>query len=244
MVSLFYFHLLSMKTTADDKLSIKAWAEDDRPREKMMMKGRGVLTNAELIAILIASGTRDSSAVDLAKQILASVGNDLGKLGKLSIADLMKFRGIGKAKAIAIAAALELGRRRSASTEIQDEQISSSEASFRLLYPLLADLDHEEFIVILMRRNNTLIDTVRISQGGVSGTVVDAKLVFKPAIEKLASCIILAHNHPSGNLTPSQSDIRLTKSLVQMGAMLEISVLDHIIVAGDKYTSFADSGII
>ncbi|GAB5539408.1 MAG: DNA repair protein RadC [Salibacteraceae bacterium] len=243
-MSLFYFHPFSMGTTADDKLSIKAWAEDDRPREKMLLKGRGVLTNAELIAILIASGTREESAVDLAKRILSSVGNDLGKLGKLSVSDLMKFRGIGKAKAISISAALELGRRRSASSEVQDEQITSSKASFKLLYPLLADLDHEQFIVVLLRRNNTLIETVRVSQGGVSGTIVDAKLVFKPAIEKLASCIILAHNHPSGNLTPSQSDIRLTKSLVEMGSILEISVLDHIIVAGDKYTSFADSGLI
>jgi len=202
------------------------------------------LSDAELIAILIGSGTKNESAVDLAKRILASVNNDLNMLGQLGVSDLIKFKGIGEARAITIVAALELGRRRKSSMQSKTEKITSSIDSFNALYPYLADLDHEQFYVLLLRRNNSVIDTIRISQGGVSGTVVDPRLVFKPAIDKLASAIILAHNHPSGNLNPSQSDMKITKSLVEAGKILEISVLDHIIIVGKEYTSFADEGLL
>ena len=226
------------------KLSIKSWAEDDRPREKMMKKGRSVLTNAELLGILIGSGVQNESAVDIAKRILASVNNDVNKLGRLSLSDLKKFKGIGEARAIAISAALEIGRRRQSSKSEIAKQITSSKDSFDVLYPFLADLDHEQFYVLLLNRSNIVIDAIRISQGGVAGTVADAKLIFKSAIDKLASSIIIAHNHPSGNLNPSQADIQLTKSIKQAGVFLEISILDHIIIAGESYFSFADDGIL
>ena len=233
-----------MNSDTKSSLSIKSWSVDDRPREKLRDKGRSVLSDAELIAILIGSGTKNESAVDLAKRILASVTNDLNMLGQLGVSDLIKFKGIGEARAITIVAALELGRRRKSSMQSKTEKITSSTDSFNALYPYLADLDHEQFYVLLLRRNNSVIDTIRISQGGVSGTVVDPRLVFKPAIDKLASAIILAHNHPSGNLNPSQSDMKITKSLVEAGKILEISVLDHIIIAGKEYTSFADEGLL
>ncbi len=225
-------------------LSIKAWAEDDRPREKMIQKGRDVLSNAELIAILIGSGSRNESAVDLSKRILSAVGNDLHLLSSLSIKDLTAFKGIGEAKAVTIAAALELGRRRKAAEIKEAVKISSSKHAFDVLYPYLSDLDHEQFYVVLLRRNNTVIDTVRISQGGVTGTVVDARIIFKAAIEKLASSIVLAHNHPSGNLSPSQADIRLTDQLTQGAKLLDIIVMDHLILAGQSYYSFADENMI
>lgn len=228
----------------EQSLSIKSWAEDDRPREKMLQKGRSVLTDAELIAILIGSGSRNESAVELAKRILLSVQNDLNHLGSLSIKDLMKFKGIGEAKAISIAAALELGRRRKFAEPQKQLRISSSNDAFDALYPFLADLQYEEFYALLLRRNNTVIETIRISQGGVSGTVVDAKMIFAAALDKMASSVILAHNHPSGNLSPSQADIRLTKQLVQGGKLLDISVVDHLILAGKSYYSFADEGMM
>lgn len=226
------------------KLSIKTWAEDDRPREKMLQKGRSVLTNAELIAILIGSGNRDESAVDLAKRILTSVDNDLNKLGHLSLRDLMKFKGIGAAKAIGIAAALELGRRRKDAGVNQVLKVTNSKEAFEILYPYLADLDHEQFYVLMLNRNNKVIEVVKISQGGVSGTVADNKLIFKSAIERLACSMIVAHNHPSDNLQPSDADIQLTKGLKDAGDLLEIPVLDHLIVAGKSYFSFADEGLM
>ena len=210
----------------------------------MMKKGRSVLTNAELLGILIGSGVQNESAVDIAKRILASVNNDVNKLGRLSLSDLKKFKGIGEARAIAISAALEIGRRRQSSKSEIAKQITSSKDSFDVLYPFLADLDHEQFYVLLLNRSNIVIDAIRISQGGVAGTVADAKLIFKSAIDKLASSIIIAHNHPSGNLNPSQADRQLTKSIKQAGVFLEISILDHIIIAGESYFSFADDGIL
>lgn len=228
----------------NNSLSIKSWAEDDRPREKMLQKGRSVLTDAELIAILIGSGSREESAVELSKRILASVDNDLNQLGSLTIKELIRFKGIGEAKAISIAAALELGRRRKFSEVKKQVKINSSQSAFDVLYPYLADLQYEEFYALLLRRNNTVIDAVRISQGGVSGTVVDAKMVFGPALDKLASSLILAHNHPSGNLSPSQADIRLTKQLAAGGKLLDVSVVDHLIIAGKSYYSFADEGMM
>lgn len=233
-----------MKTEVGNKLSIKSWAEDDRPREKMLQKGRAVLTNAELLGILIGSGNRNESAVDLAKRILVSVDNDLNKLGMLGISDLVKFKGIGTAKAVNIASALELGRRRQSTETKQAKQITSSKDSYDVLYPMLADLNHEQFFVLLLNRSNRVIDLVKISQGGVAGTVADSKLIFKVALEKLASAIIISHNHPSGNLKPSKADIQLTQRIKEAGAVLDIQVLDHLIIADDGYFSFADDGLL
>jgi len=224
------------------KLSITAWAEEDRPREKMMALGHQALSNAELIAILISSGSRNETAVDLSKRILESVSNDLNQLGRISLSALQRFKGIGEAKAIAIAAAMELGRRRQL-TSIKDRpQIRSSKDAFDVLAPILSDLPHEEFWILLLDRNNKVMSKEKISTGGVSGTVVDAKLVFRPALEKLASSIILFHNHPSGNLMPSQADLQLTQKIKKAGMSLDLQVLDHLIVSELGFYSFADEG--
>ena len=224
--------------------SIKSWAEDDRPREKLLNKGRIALTNAELVAILIGSGSKNESAVELSKRILSSVDNDLNRLGNLGISDLVKFKGIGEAKAISIVAAMEMGRRRKDSSPTEVVKITCSKDSYDVIYPFLADLDHEQFFVILLNRGNRLIDTFRISQGGVSGTVADAKLILKLGIEKLASSIILAHNHPSGNTQPSQADLKLTKNISEAAKLMDMSVIDHLIIAGQSYFSFADEGLM
>jgi DNA repair protein RadC len=224
--------------------SIKSWAEDDRPREKLLNKGRIALTNAELVAILIGSGSKNESAVELSKRILSSVDNDLNRLGNLGISDLVKFKGIGEAKAISIVAAMEMGRRRKDSSPTEVVKITCSKDSYDVIYPFLADLDHEQFFVILLNRGNRLIDTFRISQGGVSGTVADTKLILKLGIEKLASSIILAHNHPSGNTQPSQADLKLTKNISEAAKLMDMSVIDHLIIAGQSYFSFADEGLM
>lgn len=225
-------------------ISIKDWADDDRPREKLLIKGKGALSDAELIAILIASGNRDESAVDLSKRILQSLGNNLNKLAKLSVNDLMKFKGIGEAKAISIIASLELGRRRRTADVLEKENVGGSKDAFQILQLKLEDLPHEEFWIVLLNRANKVIDTKLVSRGGVSSTVVDSKVIFNFALESLASAIILAHNHPSGNLKPSNSDIRLTKKIVDAGKIMEVPVLDHIIVGDNDYFSFADEGLI
>lgn len=226
------------------KLSIKAWAEADRPREKLLEKGKAALSDAELVAILISSGNDEESAVELSRRILQAVNNDLNELGKLTVADLTKFRGIGEAKAISIIAALELGRRRKNTDATIKAKITTSTQVFEELYPVVADLPHEEFWLLLLNRGNQVIKKLNVSKGGVSQTTVDAKLIFKGAIENLASYVILCHNHPSGNLKPSDADIRLTKNLVEVGKMLEIPVLDHIIIAGKEYFSFLDEGLM
>jgi DNA repair protein RadC len=225
-------------------LSIKSWAEEDRPREKLLEKGRHILTDAELIAILIGSGTRNETAVELSKRILAHFGNNLNEIAKLTVQELMKFKGIGEAKAIAIVAALELGRRRKEGEVQKREHICMSKDVFDIFSRHFLDLPHEEFWILLLNRSNTVIRKERISMGGVSGTVVDPKIIFKIAVEHLASAIILCHNHPSGNLRPSEADVKLTKKLKEAGLMLEIPVLDHIIVTNDSFYSFADEGMI
>lgn len=225
-------------------LSIKNWAEEDRPREKLLGKGRHVLSDAELIAILIGSGSRDESAVELSKRILARHGNNLNELAKLSVNDLMKFKGVGEAKAISIVAALELGRRRKEAETQKREKINSSRDIFNYVHPQFIDLPHEEFHVLLLSRSNAVIRKEFVSRGGVSGTVVDPKIIFKIALEHLASSIILCHNHPSGNLRPSDPDISLTKKLKEAGALLEIPVLDHLIISDTGYFSFADEGLM
>ena len=193
-----------MSTAAyPNKLSIKSWAEEDRPREKLLLKGRSALSDSELIALLIGSGNRNASAVELSRDILAGVENQLGELAKLSVKDLMKFQGIGEAKAISIAAALELGRRRREEEGVRKKKITSSRDVYEVLGPRMEDLDHEEFWILLLNRANMIIGKHEISKGGVSGTVADTKIIFKLAIENLASAIILSHNHPSGNLKPS-----------------------------------------
>lgn len=229
---------------AKNNIAISSWAEEDRPREKLVLKGRQVLTNAELLAIVIGSGSKNESAVDLSKRILASVNNDLFAIGKLSIKDLMKFKGIGEAKAISIIATLELGRRRKNSEKIDSKKITSSNDAYEELKDLFSDLDHEQFWVLLLSRSNKVIAKKRISIGGVAGTVVDSKIIFKTALEHLASGIILAHNHPSGNLKPSTADITITKKIMAAGKNLDINVLDHIIVSDLGYTSLVDDGFV
>lgn len=225
-------------------MSIKAWAENDRPREKLLEKGRGVLSNAELIAILLGSGSKESSAVELAKQILNSANHDLNSLGKLSVHDLMEFRGVGEAKAISIIAAMELGRRRIAQRSSDKVKISSSKDAYELINVELEDKPFEEFWILLLNRSNRVIGKQLIGKGGVSETLADPKLIFHYALGRLASSIILAHNHPSGNIIPSQADISLTRKIKKAGDYLDISILDHIIVGDNKYYSFADQGTL
>jgi DNA repair protein RadC len=233
-----------MKMDEAKPLNIKNWAEEDRPREKLLLKGTSSLSDAELIAILIGSGTASLSAVEVGKKVMQSVENNLDALAKLSVKDLMKAKGIGEAKAISIVAALELGRRRKNTAAEERPKISTSLDALNMIKGDLMDLPHEEFWVLFLNRAHQLIRKKRVSEGGVSGTVADPKIIFKLAIEELASGIVVAHNHPSGNLTPSQSDRDLTKKLKEAGKLLEIQLLDHIIVAGQKYFSFADDGIL
>ncbi|QYJ67224.1 RadC family protein [Flavobacterium litorale] len=224
--------------------SIKHWSEDDKPREKLMQKGKATLSDAELIAILIGSGSRNESAVELSKRILASVDNNLNALGKLSIQQLMQFKGIGEAKAISIAAAMELGRRRREEAGIDLKQITSSRAVFELMQPIIGELPHEEFWIIYLNNSNKVIYKNQLSKGGITGTLVDVRIVFKTALEQNATSIILVHNHPSGQLQPSDSDKQITRQLKAAGKSLSISVLDHVIVTENGYYSFADEGIL
>lgn len=228
-----------------EKTGIKSWAEDDRPREKMREKGRQALSDAELIAILMGSGSRNLSAVDLAKQILTQYNHRLADLSRANIVDLCKsFKGVGEAKAISILAALELGRRRREEETTELKKITSSRDAYEWMNAVLADIEHEEFWILLLGRSNKVKERIRISSGGVAGTVVDQRLIFKAAIGHLASSIILCHNHPSGNLAPSEQDKALTKKLQQAGAMLDIPVIDHIIYTDESYFSFADEGLL
>jgi DNA repair protein RadC len=222
------------------KLSIKNWAEADRPREKLLEKGRQTLSDAELIAILLGSGTKELSAVELAKKILHQTGNDLNKLGKLSIKELMQHKGIGEAKAITIAAALELGRRRKDTDSKQQAVIKSSKEAYEFISPYLSDLHHEEFWAIYLSRNNTVIYQSKIGQGGINATIADIRIILKTAIEHLASGIIICHNHPSGNIKPSESDITLTQKIKEAAKLMDINLIDHIIFTDKSYFSFAD----
>jgi DNA repair protein RadC len=225
-------------------LNIKNWSPEDRPREKLLLKGISTLSDAELIAILLGSGTTTMSAVELAKRILQGVQNNLHELASVSVKDLMKIKGIGEAKAVTIVAALELGRRRKELDVLEKPRITGSKDIYELLKEHLTDLAHEEFWIVLLNRANRVIRIQQVSQGGVSGTVADPKIIFKVALGELASGLILAHNHPSGNLTASQADIDLTKKLKEAGKLLEIQVLDHLILAGQKYFSFADEAML
>ena len=226
------------------RLSIKQWAGDDRPREKLVSCGCASLSDAELIAILIGSGSRDETAVELARRMLLSFGSSLNSLGKTSVIELMQFHGIGQAKAVCISAALELGRRRKEENTAEKPCIQSSRDAFTIMQPLVGDLAHEEFWILLLNRSNRLIESVRTSQGGISGTVTDIRMILKNAILRSASSIVLCHNHPSGNLKPSSADMSITKKMNEAAMLMDIKVLDHIILADRSYFSFADEGLL
>lgn len=226
------------------KLSIKDWALEDRPREKLMYKGVKSLSTAELLAIIIGSGNRNLSAVELSKSILAQCNQDLNILSKKSIHDLIKIPGIGEAKAISIISALELGSRQKSTLNRQKQKISCSSDAFEILYPHVENLGHEEFWIIFLNQANKVLEIKNVSSGGLTGTVFDIRVIFKQAILLEATSIILCHNHPSGNLEPSGADKDITKKAVEAGKLMNISVLDHLIIADDKYLSFADDSLI
>ena len=223
---------------------IKQWAPEDRPREKLLHKGTSSLSDAELIAILLGTGTTRQSAVDLGRQLLLSANHSLDEIAKMSIAEIRKVKGIGRVKAIVIAAAMELGRRRKEVAQTDKPRITGSADAYNILRADMMDLPNEEFWVLLLNRANRVIRKKKISEGGLSGTVADPRIIYKLAVEDLACSIIVAHNHPSGNLTASQNDIELTRRLREAGKVMEIQLLDHLIIAGHKYFSFADEGLI
>ena len=224
--------------------SIKNWSQDDQPREKLLHKGKAALSDAELVAILIGSGNRQESAVDLCKRILASTNNNLSALGKLSINQLMEFKGIGEAKAISIIAALELGRRRRGEEALEKMKITSSSSVFELMQPVIGELQHEEFWIIYVNNSNKVIQKNQLSKGGITGTLVDVRLVLKNALEVGATGLILAHNHPSGTLKPSEADKQITQKLKGAAKSLDIKVLDHLIITEKAYFSFADDSLL
>lgn len=228
----------------EKEFTIKQWAKDDRPREKLVIKGMQALSDAELIAILISTGTREESAVDVSKKVLKTAKNNLNELGRLSIKDLRKIKGIGEAKAVSIVAALELGRRRKDEHVEEKMKISTSRDVYNYFQPILCDHKHEEFWILLLNRSNKIIGRKKISEGGVSGTVVDPKIIFKHAIDELATSIVLCHNHPSGVVKPSQADMQLTQKFKEAGKVLDIGVLDHIIIGEKGYYSFADENVL
>jgi len=223
---------------------IRDLAVEDRPREKCLRQGMGGLSNTELLALLIGTGTRNRSALDLARTLLSQAGNDLHQLGKMSMTELSKTSGIGEAKAIRLQACFELSRRRKSSPPAVRPRIRCSQDAYKLIEGTLSDLPHEEFWILLLNRSNQLIDQVRISQGGVSGTVTDVRLILNAAVEKLASAMILVHNHPSGSLSPSEADIKITKKIREAALLLDLSVLDHLILSDQGYLSMADDNLM
>ena len=228
-----------METT---NFPIKNWSEDDKPREKLMLKGKDVLSDAELLAILIGSGNRNESAVALSQRILAAAGN-LNSLGKMSISQLMQFKGIGEAKAITIIAALELVRRQKTEDALKLKKITSSKVVFEIMQPIIGELPHEEFWVLFLNNSSKVISKSQLSKGGITGTVVDIRLVFKLALENGATGLILCHNHPSGNFNPSDADKQITNKIKIGGEILDVKILDHLIITETKYYSFVDEGI-
>jgi DNA repair protein RadC len=228
----------------ENKYSIKQWAKDDRPREKLLLRGAENLSNSELLAILIHNGTNQKTALDLAKDILRMGKDNLHELGKLSLSELMKVKGIGEAKAITIAAALELGRRRHSGASLEKPVITTSHTIAEYLKIYLQDRHREVFVVVFLNRANKIIDIKTISEGGITGTIADPRIILKQALEKNAVSIILCHNHPSGSLKPSRADEELTAKIKQAASLLDIKVLDHIIVSEDGYYSFADEGVL
>ncbi len=231
-------------TYENKPMPIKSWAEDDRPREKLLLKGKSALSDAELLAILIGSGYKNINAVALSKIIFASIDNNLNKLGKMSVSDLKKFKGIGEAKAISIITALELGRRRRLEEAVESIKIVSSKVVFNMMQPIIGELQHEEFWIVYLNNSNKVVHKEQMSKGGLTGTLVDGRLVFKKAIDLYATAIILCHNHPSGKLQPSGADSSITKKLIQAGETLDIKVLDHVIITEKAYFSFADENLL
>lgn len=225
-------------------MSIKFLAEDDRPREKFLLKGKNALSDAELLAIIMGSGNREDSAVELGRKILHSVSNNWHNLSLMQISDLMKFKGIGEAKAISIATALEIGRRRASQEVPEKVQVSSSRESYKVLLPFLSDLHTEEFWAIYLNQNNRVLGKSKLSSGGINQSVVDVRILFKTALEHFSTGIIIAHNHPSGNLKPSSEDLKITKQITEAGKILNIQLLDHLIIAQNSYLSFADEGLL
>ena len=225
-------------------IKITEWAIEDRPREKLTIKGAASLSDAELLGILISSGTKEKSAVDLGRELLSSAGNNLNSLGKLSVNDLKKIHGIGSARAVTIIAALELGRRRKLTEALRSQKINDAKDVAEIFQPLLGDLPHEEFWILFLNRSNKIISKMKLSQGGINGTVTDIRIIMKKAIEHLASGIVVCHNHPSGNLNPSESDIQITKKIRESGKLLDIQLCDHLIISDKSYYSFADNGLL
>lgn len=228
----------------EQKYSIKQWAKDDRPREKLLLKGAESLSNSELLAILIQNGSKEKSAVDLAKEILKAGKDNLNELGKISTKELMKIKGIGEAKAITIAAALELGRRRHASTPLEKQRVVSSSDVASYLQSKLKDHRHEVFAVLFLNRANKINHFEIISEGGITGTIADPRIILRKALEEDAVYMVLCHNHPSGSLKPSRQDETLTQKIKDAARLFDIEVLDHIIVSETGYYSFADEGLL
>jgi DNA repair protein RadC len=228
----------------DNRLPIRQWAEDDRPREKLRLKGKNALSDAELLAILLGSGTREESALDLAKHVLRKAGDNLIELSRFGMEELTAFRGIGEARAVILLAALELGRRRNESEAVTREKITCSRDAFGIFRSHMGDRPYEEFWIILLNKANKVTGQCCISEGGISGTVVDPRKIFKIALDHRASSILLGHNHPSGNIQPSEADQRITRKIREAGNLLDIAVLDHIILGDDSYFSFADEGVL
>ena len=225
-------------------MSIKFLAEDDRPREKFLLKGKSALSDSELLAINLGSGNNEDSAVELARKILASVDYNWQKLSKLSIKDLMKFKGIGEAKAISVAAALEIGRRKAAQEIPEKEKVTSVNDLYKIFSQYLSDLQTEEFWAIFLDQKNHVIYKTQISKGGISGTLVDVRVIFRIAIEHFATSVVVAHNHPTGNLTPSQPDISITRRIKEAGDLLDIKLLDHLIIGENSFFSFSEQGLL
>ena len=224
--------------------NLKTWSVEERPREKVLANGVQCLSDSELLAILLGSGTRNMTVVELARQVLRKSGNSLHELGRQNISDLVGIKGIGPAKAITLLAALELGRRRGTTQQTERIPVKSSETVFKLFHPILGDLEHEEFWLLMLNRSNRVLGRFKVSQGGLSGTVIDTRIILKKALDKLASSIVVCHNHPSGNNQPSDADVKITQKLKKAAELLEIKLLDHVIIADKSYFSFADEGLI
>ena len=224
--------------------ALTTWAVEERPREKVMANGVQYLSDSELLAILLGSGTRNQTAVELARCILRGSGNSLQELGRQSIGELVRIKGVGPAKAISLLAAMEIGRRRAGMQHVEKIAVKSSETVFKLFHPLMGDLEHEEFWLLMLNRANRVLGRYKVSQGGLSGTVIDTRIILKKALDTLASSIIVCHNHPSGNMQPSDADVKITGKLKKAAEMLEIKLLDHVIIADKTYFSFADEGLI
>ena len=224
--------------------AMTTWAVEERPREKVMANGVQFLSDSELLAILLGSGTKNMTAVELARRILKASGNNLQKLGRQGVGDLVRIKGVGPAKAISILAAMEIGRRRAGIQHAEKIPVKSSETVFKLFHPLMGDLEHEEFWLLMLNRANRILGRFKVSQGGLSGTVIDTRIILKKALDNLASSIIVCHNHPSGNNKPSDADVKITEKLKKAAEMLEIKLLDHVIIADKSYFSFADEGLI